>query len=185
MNTKNVNTIAQPYAEALIAIAKSSQSLETVNADMSFVETTLANSSELRSYLWNPLVSKQDKLTLVNKIFSDHISSISLQFLKLLIDRKRITLVNYIISKYLELGLEIASVTLVKITSAVSLSDEQLNLLTDKIKVMYNSRQIQVDFKIDANLIAGFIVQVGSKTIDTSVKGQLEKLYTFMDIGLG
>nr|YP_010337514.1 ATP synthase CF1 delta subunit [Dixoniella grisea]UNJ17099.1 ATP synthase CF1 delta subunit [Dixoniella grisea] len=184
MNTKNFNTIVQPYAEALIEIAQSSQSLDKVNADMAFVETALANSIELRSYLWNPLVSKEEKLTIVNKVFSDHISRISLHFLKLLIDRKRINFVNYIISKYLELGLEIASVTLVKITSAVTLSDEQLNLLTDKIKLMYNSRQIQLDLKIDPTLIAGFTVQIGSKTIDTSIKGQLEKLYDFMEIGI-
>ena len=45
---------------------------------------------------------------------------------------------------------------------------------------MTKTKEIKLNIKVDASLIGGFTVQLGSKIIDTSLKGQLTKLSSYL-----
>ena len=57
--------------------------------------------------------------------------------------------------------------------SALSLSDEEKNLLYEKIPQLKGA---YIEFMTNRNLIAGVIIKIGSKVIDLSLKGQLNNL---------
>lgn len=40
--------------------------------------------------------------------------------------------------------------------------------------------QIKLDLNVNPNLIGGFVIQVGSKIIDTSLQGQLRELSSYL-----
>jgi ATP synthase F1 delta subunit len=56
-----VSKVAEPYAEALIDLAKSNDSLKETTNDMNIVSQFLANSSDLKKFLGNPLITKAAK----------------------------------------------------------------------------------------------------------------------------
>nr|YP_010338713.1 ATP synthase CF1 delta subunit [Glaucosphaera vacuolata]UNJ18663.1 ATP synthase CF1 delta subunit [Glaucosphaera vacuolata] len=183
MSNKNTATkIAQPYAEALIEIVKKSQSLDMVNKDMSLIADVLSSSNQLEAFLSNPLILNKEKKNILNELFNDKISSLSLRFLMLLVDRKRISLVKIILSKYLELAYKVASITVIKVTTAVLFTEGQIEALTTKLKLMTKSDQLKLDIEVDPELIAGFTIQIDSKVIDTSLKGQLYAFASHMNI---
>ena len=59
---------AVPYAEALLELAKSNDSLKETTNDMNIVSQFLANSSDLKKFLGNPLVTKEAKKNVVKDI---------------------------------------------------------------------------------------------------------------------
>jgi F-type H+-transporting ATPase subunit delta len=60
--------------------------------------------------------------------------------------------------------------------SAVKLEQEQQFLIAKKLQEMTGSKNIKLKPVVDADLVAGFVVEYGSTQIDLSVKGQLEKI---------
>ena len=81
-----VSKVAEPYAEALLDLAKSNDSLKETTNDMNIVSQFLANSNDLEKFLSNPLITKDAKKNVVKDILGEQISPNSLKFLLLLVD---------------------------------------------------------------------------------------------------
>ncbi len=65
------------------------------------------------------------------------------------------------------------------VTSAVKLSDEQLNSLTDTLKQTFGAK-VSVNPTVDPAILGGLIVQVGSKLVDDSIRSKLQRLQLAM-----
>jgi len=179
MGTKNVK-VAQPYANAFIDMAGSSFPLDSMISDLTTIETTSSESAEFGKTISNPLVSITAKKEIIKSIFADNIDKNTLNFLLVLCDRGRINILDSIVTIALELAYKKASVEVAYVTSSVEMSASQQEALVSKLKTMTNTKQIKLDIKTDASLIGGFTVQIGSKIIDTSVKGQLRELSSYL-----
>jgi F-type H+-transporting ATPase subunit delta len=172
--------IAQPYAEALLTLANSNDSLKATINDMSIVAQFLANSSDLKKFLANPLVARKTKKSVLKDVLGEQIQPKTLTFLMLLVDRGRIAFLDDIAQKFLELSYKEESIEIAKVISAVSLSLEQQKGLAEKLKEITGAKQIKLALKVDPHLIGGFTVEIGSKLIDTSIRGQLKKISTLL-----
>lgn len=178
MSSKNVK-IAQPYAEAFLELV-SKDSLEAVINDLNCLNSTLLNSQDFKKVLNNPLINIETKKSVIKSIFSEKINNKTLTFLLVLCDRGRVSYLESIVNKSIELAYKAASIERVKVTSASTLSNSQQEALTNKLKQLTGAAQIKLEIEIDSNLIGGFIVQVGSRIIDTSLQGQLRQLSSYL-----
>ena len=171
-----VSKVAEPYAEALLDLAKSNDSLKETTNDMNIVSQFLANSSDLKKFLGNPLITRDAKKNVVKDILSEQISGNTLKFLLLLVDRGRIEVLDSIAQKFLELSYKQESIEIAKITSSIQLSAEQQKEIASKLKTITGAKQIKLALKVDPQLIGGFTIEIGSKMIDTSIRGQLKQI---------
>jgi F-type H+-transporting ATPase subunit delta len=178
MSSKNVK-IAQPYAEAFLELS-SKGSLDTVINDLNCVSSSVSGSAELKTLLSNPLINSQTKKNVIKSVFNDKIDNNTLKFLLVLCDRGRISYLESIIDKALELAYKAASIETVKVTSSVAFTPIQQEALISKLKKMTGAEQIRLEITTSSSLIGGFVVQVGSKIIDTSVQGQLKQLSSYL-----
>ncbi len=64
----------------------------------------------------------------------------------------------------------------VRITSAVSLSDDEKNKLMELIITRLKEKDIKFDFRVDSDLLGGLIIRVGDVLLDDSVRGKLRHL---------
>ena len=96
-----VSKVAEPYAEALLGLAKANGSLKETTNDINIVSQFLANSSDLKKFLANPVIAKAAKKKIVKDVLGEQISTSTLKFLLLLIDRNRIALVDGVAQRYL------------------------------------------------------------------------------------
>ena len=140
----------------------------------------VANSSDLKKFLSNPLITKEAKKNVVKDILSEQIGANTLKFLLLLVDRGRIALLDGIAQKFLELSYEEESIAIAKVTSSVQLSAQQQQNIAEKLKVICGAKQIKLALKVDPQLIGGFTVEIGSKLIDTSIRGQLRQISSLL-----
>jgi F-type H+-transporting ATPase subunit delta len=63
-----------------------------------------------------------------------------------------------------------------EVISAVELTDAQRQSVSEKVKAMTSANQVELDTKIDPDLIGGVIIKVGSQVIDASLRGQLRRI---------
>ena len=171
-----LSKVAEPYAEALLDLAKSNDSLKETTNDMNVVSQFLANSSDLKKFLGNPLITKDAKKNVVKDIFGEQIDGSTLKFLLLLVDRGRIEVLDSIAQKFLELSYKQDSIEIAKITSSIQLSADQQQSIAEKLKAITGAKQIKLALKVDPQLIGGFTIEIGSKMIDTSIRGQLKQI---------
>ena len=178
MSSKNVK-IAQPYAEAFLELSNKG-SLDNVINVLNCIISSVSGSAELKTLLSNPLINSQAKKNVIKSVFSDKVDSNTLKFLLVLCDRGRIPYLESIIDKALELAYKAASIETVKVTSSTTFTSAQQEALIAKLKKMTGAEQIRLDITTNTNLIGGFVVQVGSKIIDTSIQGQLKQLSSYL-----
>jgi len=171
-----LSKVAEPYAEALLDLAKSNGSLKETTNDMNIVSQFLANSSDFKKFLGNPLITRDAKKNVVKDILGEQISGNTLKFLLLLVDRNRIKVLDSIAQKFLELSYKQESIEIAKITSSIQLSADQQKEIAEKLKIITGAKQIKLALKIDPQLIGGFTIEIGSKMIDTSIRGQLKQI---------
>ena len=48
--------------------------------------------------------------------------------------------------------------------------------IAEKLKIITGAKQIKLALKVDPQLIGGFTIEIGSKMIDTSIRGQLRQI---------
>ena len=147
---------------------------------MNIVSQFLANSSELKKFLGNPLVTKEAKKNVVKDILGEQIDGSTLKFLLLLVERGRIQILDSIAQKFLELSFKQESIEIAKITSSIQLSAQQQKEIAEKLKVITGAKQIKLALKVDPTLIGGFTIEIGSKMIDTSIRGQLRQISSLL-----
>ena len=112
----------------------------------------------------------------MEKLFSSQVTPSFLNLLKLLADRQRIGLLNSVLERLLEIYREQRNIALATITSASALNEDQQSELLKKVQSIAGTDNLEIDLKVDSELLGGFVVNVGSKVIDASIAGQVRRL---------
>jgi len=180
-NQNLIEKISVPYAEALLELTESNNLLLEAKENLSLILDFLSNSKDLQLLVSNPLINTDTKKIILKKIFEDNLNQIILNFLFVLIDKRRISIVSTIINKYFELSYRVESITLAEVTTAYELNETQHNELIEKIKNLTETNNIKLIVKINPNLIGGFILKVGSKILDTSLSGKLRQISLYLN----
>jgi F-type H+-transporting ATPase subunit delta len=173
--------IAAPYARALFDFSIEKNIMHQITADFQNLDIFLNETVELTEYFNNPIVNKEAKREVLTKTLKSQINTETFKFLMILVNRDRINLLNSIISRYLELVYETASIKMIEISTAFAFTNLQKNTLIKKLKELTNAREIRLVITVDPSLIGGFLIKTESKVIDFSIKNQLQKLAKHLD----
>ena len=172
-----VNTqVLQPYASALMSLAKSNNLSEQFGNDIRSLLSLLESSEDLRQFLGNPLIKPDAKKAVIKQIAGEEMNPLMRSFLSLLIDKGRILFLEGIGKQYLNQLRALNQTVLAEVTSAVPLSDAQQQTVREKVQAMTSAREVEIETKIDTDLIGGVVIKVGSQVIDASLRGQLRRL---------
>ncbi|MBF2065492.1 MAG: F0F1 ATP synthase subunit delta [Calothrix sp. C42_A2020_038] len=175
-STVATEEIAAPYAQALISVAQSNNLTEAFGNDARSLIALLDQSEQLRHFFDNPFIQIDTKKSVINRLLSDDTNAYFRNFLLLLADRKRISLLEPILKQYIALLRELNQTVLAEVTSAIPLSEAQEQAVREKVIALTNAREVELEKKIDKDLIGGVIIKVGSQVIDASLRGQLRRL---------
>ena len=167
--------IFEPYAEALMAVAQEQNLTEKFGEDVASLLNLLQTSPELSAFITSPIVKGEDKKAVLKQI-SQGIDPFITSFLMILVDRRRIVVLEGICQHFRTLIRKLNQIVLAEVTSAVELTDGQKQAVIDQVKSMTQAREVELVNKIDQDLIGGVIIKVGSQVIDASLRGQLRRL---------
>lgn len=174
------HVIANRYATALIETAETAKALDSVEKDMAQLASMLAQSADLTSLIASPLYNReQQTLALQSLAKTAGFDQITINFIGVLAHNRRLSALAVIFKAFTaELSKRRGEVR-AQVASAFPLTPEQERMLQDSLKKSLGFN-VQLDLSVDRSLLGGMVVTVGSRMIDDSVKGKLERLKHIM-----
>ena len=175
-------TVARPYTKAAFETALAQGDLGSWSEFLNMAAIVVADPS-LVQVLDNPELTATKKAQLVTDVVngSRPVSQQAQNFLNLLAENKRLSLLPEVSNLYETLKANQEQSVDVSIVSAFDLGNEQQDKLTLALNAML-SREINITSTTDASLLGGVIVYAGDLVIDGSVKGKLSKLAEAMNV---
>ncbi|HEY9299900.1 MAG TPA: ATP synthase F1 subunit delta, partial [Phormidium sp.] len=168
--------IAEPYAEAMMAVAQEQNLAEKFGEDARGLLEVVKSSPELQKFLSDPLISAAKRKEVIRQIIGEQVHPFMVNFLMLLVDKKRIRFLEAICREYLNRLRALNQTVLAEVISAVELNDEQKHSVREKVKSLSDAQQVELATKVDQDLIGGVIIKVGSQVFDASLRGQLRRI---------
>jgi len=175
------NTIARPYADAIFELANAAGALGDWSASLQIAGQLLADKG-LAEYLGRPEIDNAKRLDFLHGLFAragaDKLAGgdkHGSNFLKLLLEYKRINVLPEISAHFEVLKAEVENTVEATVTSAAPLGKAQ----ADKIAVALKQRlgrNVNVRTETDANLIGGAVIRAGDVVIDGSLRARLNGL---------
>ena len=174
--------LASKYATAIFEIAKDENNLDGYDKDLSKVRADVFAIPEAVKFFQNPLIPQLAKKDLLKRAFDGEISATIMNFLMLLVDKKRIGVFNEIYDIFTALKNKEQGILIADVTSAFPLTKKQQDALIRKLASLTGRKADKVKLRPhkDTSILGGLILKIGDKRIDGSAAGRLRALQTAM-----
>jgi F-type H+-transporting ATPase subunit delta len=169
-----MSVVHRTYARSLFEAAKEAGRLAAVREDLADFVEAIRQVPELHELLRNPQLDARAKIAAVDAV-ADGADPLVGNLLRLLIDKGRGGEVEEVAAEFERLAaLEEGRLT-VELTTAFELSDDEAHSIVGQIE-RASGRTVEATRAVDPGLIGGIVVQAGSRRVDASVRGRLERL---------
>ena len=129
----------------------------------------------LRHAVENPVLDIPTKLKLLQEAAGGaNVSQELMRFLGLVLEEKREKFLQFMTWSYIDLYREDKNILIGKLTTAVP-SPKLVDYL-QKALSKANNAKVELETKVDANLIGGYIVEVAGTRMDASIANQLKRV---------
>jgi F-type H+-transporting ATPase subunit delta len=162
------------YARSLFEAAKELDRLERVQEELADFVATVEEVPELRSVLESPELDSRAKAALLEQVLGDA-DELVRNFLLLLAEKGRGGEVAEIAREFEALVAREQGILDVELTTAVELSTEDFDQLVDRIGKA-SGREVRASRAVDPALVGGLVLEVGSRRLDASIRGRLDRL---------
>ncbi len=172
-------TLARVYAQALVELLEDTQGdqLQNTAAELGDIAQLIRQTPGGRELLAGAttIMNRQQRQTLIDRIFAGRVSKPVEQFLGVLADNGRAELIQTISQQFSDILLQRAGLVDVNVTSAVELSQAQREQLQQVLARALQATPV-LHTSIQSDLVGGVVVQVGDTVYDASVAGDLARL---------
>lgn len=169
-------TLARPYAEAVFKLAKEDNRLADWSAMLALMVAIL-DDAQMARIADDPNVDGARLLALIKDIAGDRLDDEAGNFVHLLIDNGRLSLMGEIAAQFEGLRAEAESMIEVEVISAYALDDDQKNQIIRAMSTRLG-RSVNLNVSEDKSLMGGMVIRAGDLVIDGSVTGRLAALAT-------
>lgn len=166
---------ARRYATALLQAAVKAGELDRVEAEIQALAGMLDRSPQVVKFLAQPLVSFEEKARKLREWLEGRVSPVTLNFLLAIIKHKRVEAFGHIVKTFSDLVREYRGEVIAEVTSAVPLTDEERNAISERLREITGKKVILSD-KVDPSIIGGLRIVIRDKLLDLSLKGYLERI---------
>ena len=170
-------TYGTALVEAARELGKENQILEEAQAVAELIE----NEPDLQQFINYPGVSADEKKEVLKNIFEGRICEELLNFLYILVDKRRTTNFGRIVKVYKSLIEKEEGVSYGTVFSVVKLSDERMAELEEQTSKLLQMK-VKLENEIDPSLLAGFKILVEGKIIDASYRKKFDELASQMKL---
>lgn len=167
--------LARRYARALFLAARAAGKVERAEADLVLVQDIFGQVPELRQILGGVAVPRPRQRELLRRIFAGRVDDLVLNLLLLLLDERRLRLLDQIAREFRIMADEARGIALVEVISARPLSGPAEEALRQGLERKLG-RRVRMECRVDPALVGGVQVKIGDTLYDGSVRGQLERL---------
>ena len=168
--------LASRYAKSLIDLAVERNSLEETLSDIQLLNSICTQSHDFTMMLRSPVIPAQKKLSVINSVVGGNMKDLTKAFINLLVTKGREMNLPEIAGAFITQYKEMKNIRTVRVTTAVPMTDSIRNTIVQKIAGFMPTATIEMETKVNEDLIGGFVLEVGDKLFDASVKTKLNEI---------
>jgi F-type H+-transporting ATPase subunit delta len=169
-------TIARPYALAAFDFAKQKGTLKSWSELLTAAVAAVAN-EQMGTLIASPRVTPGQLQGLMLALCGGSIDQPGRNFIHLLIDEHRLSVLPEIAHQFESLRAEEERSIDVEVRSAVALDEPQKQKIATALKTRLG-REIRLHCEVDSGLLGGVVIRAGDKVIDGSVSTRLAEMST-------
>ncbi len=171
----SVGTVAARYAKSLIELAEERKVVETVYQDMLLFRDTAKANRGLMLALKSPVVRHEKKLGILKALFKEKVDPVSYSIFEIITRKNRESILDEIAEEFITQYNTYKGIQKATITTTIPLNAD-LRAQFNKIVADATGRTVELEEKVDEKLIGGYILRVGDRQIDASLKSRLNEL---------
>ena len=168
-------TVEITYGKALYEAARDVDKVDIILEELKEISTVFQNNPDFSEFFCTPVISGPEKKQVVEQIFGDRISQETVNFLLVLIDKRRMISFNRIVKEYHKLINQEQGISLGTVFSVEPLTDIQLSSFEEKTARLLQ-KKVKLVNKTDGYLLGGIKIFIEGKIIDASIRKQLRDL---------
>lgn len=177
------SVVAIRYASALIDMAVQDGAVEKIEKDLQDLSASISSSPELMQLISNPVVDIAKQAAIMEAIAKKgKFQKLTTNFLGVVVHNKRLQALPAIIGAAFRTMSERRGEVSAKVQTAQPLSAAQTKALKTQLSKTVGS-DVMLDVEVDATLLGGMVITMGSRMIDDSVRNKLDKLERVMGKG--
>ena len=168
--------IATVYANALLGSTdKAGKTSALLDEYQSLVEDVLQNSAQFDQALASPRISIDDKMSLLDRVFAEKMSTELLTFLKVVCQHGRMDCLREIYQSARQEFNRRSGRVEVYATTATMITERTRNSIIDTLKKALGS-EVELYDNVDEDLLGGMVIRIGDTVYDGSVLNKLAQL---------
>lgn len=168
--------VASRYAKSLLGLAIEKGQLESVYADMLYLQRLTKESRDFLNLLRSPVIKADTKSKVLKAVIGGKVSELTRAFIDLMVNKARESGMPEIISAFISQYKLYKGIRVVKLTTAVPVSAPVKNAILAQVQKTANMQNLELQEVIDPSIIGGFILQTGDQLIDASVAYDLKNV---------
>ncbi len=172
----SVKRVASRYAKSLLDLTVERNETDKVLSDMQYFKEAL-KSKDLLNMVKSPIINSSKKEEVFNILFKEKFHKTTMGFIDIVLRKGREMFLPEVIEEFVLQHKLMQKMSQAKLTVASDISQSQLDEIKSKLLTSnITMDKLELDVVVDPSIIGGFIVEIGDKLYDASVKHKLGKL---------
>ena len=168
--------VASRYIKSLLGLAVERGSLEQVHQDMIFFSKVCSENRGFTSMLRSPVIRHEKKSAILKKIFTGKVNELTMAFIDIITRKNREPLLPSIAGEFHNAYNEFKGIGQATVTTTIPMDADLRKTIEAIVKKLSDKKQVEIKENVDRELIGGFILNVGDRQIDASIKSKLRTL---------
>lgn len=171
-----IRSYARPYAKAVMEVAQGPEGARPVLDELERFDEARRSSRPLQEAMENPAVALDQRIGITQEIAGRlELGELTVRVLEVLVRNRRINQLGAVVDALRMMINEAAGVSVAKVRAAHELDEAQREDLRRALEERFGGR-VELEVSTDADLLGGFVAQLGSEIYDASVRGRIESL---------
>ena len=170
-----MSVVGDRYAESLFDLAKEENKVTQYLDDIKLVGEVLDSDPQIVQFFNHVLIENDKKIQLLDQSFKGNVDQYVLNFLKLLVQSRRIRYIDDIVKSYIKLSNQYLGIEEGMIYTPYELTDQQIQDIEKAISKKEN-KKVTLKVSIDSSLLGGIKVQISNRIYDGTIKNKVEML---------
>ena len=170
-----MSVVGDRYAESLFDLAKEENKVTQYLDDIKLVGEVLGSDPQIVQFFNHVLIENDKKIQLLDQSFKGNVDQYVLNFLKLLVQSRRIRYIDDIVKSYIKLSNQYLGIEEGMIYTPYELTDQQIQDIEKAISQKEN-KKVTLKVSIDPSLLGGIKVQISNRIYDGTIKNKVEML---------
>lgn len=168
-------SVARRYAEAFFSIAREANKIDEYQSEMEKVIQAFTEVEGMKVYMEHLLVPVREKKELFQKVFAGQLSQMTMNFMLMIIDKRREKYLQVIFGEFVEMADESRNIKKAELFAAREVPEAELADLAQRLSSS-TGKTVTLKLTVDPSLLGGVKIRMGDQIVDGTVAKKLQLL---------